>query len=285
MSLKYLTPQIPAAPRSMQKGVPLSDLLGEQALQHLARNIYLVHKDFAVSSFVAACKNGLEGLALKERAAFIAEQLREFLPSCYSDAIKILLRSLTPPLTRTDELGLQVFFYLPHVSFIEKYGLDRAGNAGVDPFEISMQANYEITKRFSAEFCIRPFLIHEQERTLQMFKKWVLDLDPHVRRLCSEGARSRLPWTGRIPAFIKDPSPVIFVLEALKNDPDLYVRRSVANHVGDIAKDHPEVAFSLCEKWLAQNASKELKWVIRHAVRHPAQKGVERALQIRIAAK
>ena len=83
----------------------------------------------------------------------------------------------------------------------------------------------------------------------------------------------------RIPAFIKDPRPVLPILEALRDDPDLYVRRSVANHIGDIAKDHPNLAFELCERWL-KGAPAERKWIIRHAVRHPAKKG-KAALRLR----
>ena len=147
-----------------------------------------------------------------------------------------------------------------------------------------MLAQYEITRRFSAEFSIRPFLIRWQDRTLARLMEWTSDPDPHVRRLCSEGSRSRLPWAMRIPAFIQDPRPTLPILERLKDDPEEYVRRSVANHVGDIAKDHPTVAFELCERW-AKGASEELKWVIRHAVRHPAKKGVKEALRLREIAK
>jgi 3-methyladenine DNA glycosylase AlkC len=80
--------------------------------------------------------------------------------------------------------------------------------------------------------------------------------------------------------LIKDPTPTLQILEALKSDPSLYVRRSVANHLGDIAKDHPELAFELCDRWLS-NADKELKWVIRHAVRHPAKQGNRTAIALR----
>jgi 3-methyladenine DNA glycosylase AlkC len=158
--------------------------------------------------------------------------------------------------------------------------LDAAHNGGRDPFEVSMRAQHEITRRFTAEFSMRPYLIKWPERTLARLREWTRDPDPHVRRLCSEGARPRLPWAMRIPAFIKDPRPVLPILEALKDDGDLYVRRSVANHVGDIAKDHPQLAFEICERWLA-GASVERKWMIRHAVRHPAKKGVKEALRLR----
>lgn len=93
-----------------------------------------------------------------------------------------------------------------------------------------------------------------------------------------------MPWAMRIPAFIQDPTPVLPILEALKDDGDAYVRRSVANHLGDIAKDHPELAYKICRRW-AVGASEERKWIIRHAVRLPAKKGVAEALALRELAK
>jgi len=157
---------------------------------------------------------------------------------------------------------------------------DAIHNDDRDPFETSILAQYELTKRFGAESSIRPFLIRWPERTLTHLKQWTGDPDPHVRRRCSEGTRARLPWATRTPSFIKDPRPVLPILEALKDDPDLYVRRSVANHIGDIAKDHPRLTFELCEQWL-EGATKERKWLLRHTVRHPAKKGMKAALRIR----
>jgi 3-methyladenine DNA glycosylase AlkC len=176
-----------------------------------------------------------------------------------------------------------VFFYLPHVRFVAEYGLDAEHNGGRDPFEVSMRAQYELTRRFSAEFSMRAFLVRRQERTLKCLLDWTHDRDPHVRRLCSEGSRPRLPWAQRIPAFIEDPALTAPILERLKDDADLYVRRSVANHLADIAKDHPVFAFDRCERWL-KGASAERRWLIRHALRHPAKKGVARALSIRARA-
>jgi len=147
-----------------------------------------------------------------------------------------------------------------------------------------MNAQYELTKRFTCEYSIRPFIINDEARTMNVLYKWMNDPDPHVRRLASEGTRPRLPWAMKIDSFVNDPSPSISILEQLKNDSDLYVRRSVANHVGDIAKDNLDLALDLCENWLG-DASTELKWVIRHAVRNPLKKGNERAIELRKAAK
>ena len=277
-------PRLPSAPHSIRKGSSLSDLLDREAIECLAHNISLVHPDFDGKAFQRTALTSLKSLSILQRGHHLARVLHEHLPKRYEDDVKILLKSLTPPLMRTEDLGLGVFFYLPHVSFIAAYGLDPTHNEGRDPFEISMLAQYELTRRFSAEFSIRSFLIKWPERTLAQLEQWTSDSDPHVRRLCSEGTRARLPWAMRIPAFIKDPRPVLPILESLKDDPDLYVRRSVANHIGDIAKDHPRLAFELCDRWL-DGATKERKWLLRHAVRHPAKKGVKAALRIRRLAK
>jgi 3-methyladenine DNA glycosylase AlkC len=272
--------RLPAAPGSIQKGSSLAMLLDCEAVACLAHNISLVHSKFDVVSFRRAAMNGIGQLAIMQRGMHLARVLREQLPPRYEDAVGILMRSLTPPLRPTDSPGLGVFFYLPHSSFVATYGLDAAGNGGRDPFEVSMRAQYEITRRFTAEFSMRPFLIRWPERTLARLMAWTRDPDVNVRRLCSEGSRPRLPWGIRIPAFIADPRPALPILEALKDDSDIYVRRSVANHLGDIAKDHPQLAFEICERW-ARGASGARKWVIRHAVRHPAKRGVAEALRLR----
>ncbi|NJM41432.1 MAG: DNA alkylation repair protein [Anaerolineae bacterium] len=276
--------RIPEAPTSIQKGASLKEVLGTRAIDCLAHNISLVYLKFDEAAFRQIALAGLEPLALMARGPHIASALRQCLPSTYSQAIEILLASLTPPLTQTDGNGLAVFFYHPHTSFVAAYGLDASHNEGEDPFQISMQAQYELTQRFSAEFSIRPFLIQHQDRTLATLIKWTSDPSPHVRRLCSEGTRPRLPWGKRIQAFIANPEPTLSILEALKDDDSLYVRRSVANHLGDIAKDHPETVFALCERWL-KGASAERKWLIRHAVRHPAKMQNKVALRLRTAAK
>ncbi|PCJ63605.1 MAG: DNA alkylation repair protein [Bacteroidetes bacterium] len=280
--MKGLT--LPEAPHSIQKGVPLKLVLDKPAVLQLAMNLKIVFKDFNDTGFVERVMRDIEPLALKDRGILIAKNLREFLPNNYSDAIAHLLNSLTPPLKETDNLGLSGLFYMPHVSFVSLYGLDLAYNDNIDPFETSMHAQYELTKRFSSEFSIREFLVDQPERTFKVLYQWMENPDPHVRRLCSEGTRPRLPWAQKIQSLVLDPSPSFRILENLKNDPDLYVRRSVANHIGDIAKDNLDIAMGICESWLP-NSSNELKWVIRHALRHPAKKGNTRALGIRTAAK
>ena len=281
---QFTKPVVPAAPRAIAKGSSLAALLNDNAIAYLARNIELVYCEFNSERFVSACQKAPSDLALMARAQFIAKQLRQFLPNHYHTAIDVLSKTLIDCDEQSEEFGLSGFFYLPHSFFIADYGRDAKYNDGVDPFDISMNAQYQLTQRFSAEFCIRPFLIEQQARTLEVFDTWQHDSNRHIRRLVSEGSRPKLPWGKRLPQIIKDPTPILPLLEHLKDDTSLYVRRSVANSLGDIAKDHKNRVFELLESW-APTANSDLKWLIRHAVRYYAKKRDERALALRIAAK
>jgi len=278
-------PTVPLAPNAIQKGTPLKFLLNQDSIECLAQNILHAHNAFPAHEFCKYALNNLEPLELMQRAQHISKSLQQFLPANYTQAMSILIESFTPAEAEVGSLGVAGFFYLPHSVFIADYGLDPSYNHGEDPFNVSMHALRELTMRFTAEFAIRPFLIQEQERTLKQVGKWLSDPNPHVRRLCSEGTRPKLPWGKRIQSFVVNPQPTLPILEHLKDDHELYVRRSVANHLGDIAKDHPELVFSICERWLQAGASADLKWLIRHAVRYHAKKGNARALEIRVKAK
>jgi len=276
--------KIPEAPNSIQKGTPLKLILDTEAVHQLGINLSIVDNNFNKEAFTKEVLESIEPFGIKERAQHIAMIMRKYLPETYSDAVDIILKSLTPPLENTENNGLAVLFYMPHNSYVATYGVDPKFNKGIDPFDISIKAQHELTKRFSCEFSIRSFITIDQERTFKVLYQWMKDPNPHVRRLCSEGTRSRLPWAKKLSSIAEDPSPVLPILEELKNDPDLYVRRSVANNVGDIAKDNLGLAFDLCDKWL-EDASDDLKWVIRHAIRNPYKKGNQRAIALRKAAK
>lgn len=277
-------PRIPAAPRSIQKGVPLRHLLNAEAVGCLAENISLAYPKFEAESFRRTASKGLEPLGLMQRGRHIAGALHQHLPGTYGQAIGVILNSLTPARTDAEEFGLAEFFYLPHSFFISDYGTDGGHNGGDDPFETSVTALHALTTRFTSEFAIRAFLIQHQARMLSQIMDWTSDPNPHVRRLCSEGTRPRLPWGKRVPALLANPRLTIPILEKLRNDASPYVRRSVANHLGDIAKYHPETAFKVCERWLRKEASPDLRRLIRHAMRYPAKQRNAAALEIQAAA-
>jgi 3-methyladenine DNA glycosylase AlkC len=283
-SMTPRAPTLPPASRSIQKGTPLKLLLGQEAFECLAQNIQYVDPDFPASRFCESAWTGIEPLSIMQRGLHIAKALHTFLPGNYEEAVQILMASLTPEKPDAEDLGTAGFFYLPHGFFVSEYGQDEQHNSGNDPFNASMLALHALTTRFTSEFAIRTFLIQQQERTLEQVDQWITDPNPHVRRLCSEGTRPRLPWGKRLASFVADPRPTLPILESLKDDSSLYVRRSVANHLGDIAKDHPELVFSTCEHWLQDGASADLQWLIRHAVRYPAKHGDARARKLREAA-
>ena len=260
------------APSSIQRGTPLKSLLDRTLVRLIGESLAAAVPGFAEDAFVQKATTGLATLELMSRAQHIAAAMAAHLPADLAEASRLLVASLGPELTVHAGMGLKPFFYLPHTACIARHL--------IGDWEAGMQANRAITTRFTAEFSIRPYLEREPERTLARLAEWATDPNPHIRRLVSEGTRPRLPWAGRLSAFVRDPTPVLPLLDALVDDPELYVRRSVANHVGDIAKDHPSLAFTICRRWL-ERPTPQRQQVVRHAVRHPARKGVKAAEVLR----
>ena len=250
---------------------PLKNQFGENIPRKIAAMISAVYPTFKTDAFVANVMEDYEPLDLMARGRKIAHTLRRYLPEDYPQAAEILIASLDSPLDHTDRVGMAPFLYLPHTMFVAEYGLDH--------FEISMRAQYELTQRFPAEFSIRPFIEKYPEATLNRLRDWATDPNVHVRRLVSEGTRPRLPWASRLRAFQRDPRPTLALLELLKDDPDLYVRRSVANHLNDIGKDNPDILVETARNWLTE-APPERRWLIRHALRSSVKRGDKEALGI-----
>jgi 3-methyladenine DNA glycosylase AlkC len=244
---------------------------GPDVPQAIARMIRAVHPGFNARGFVADALRGYDALALMARGKHIAQALHRHLPADYPQAVDILLASLDQPHGRDPELGLASFLYLPHTLFVAAHGLDH--------FEASMRAQHALTQRFTAEFSIRAFFQTHEAATLARFAQWASDPSEHVRRLVSEGSRPRLPWASRLPSFQKNPAPVLALLERLKDDPALYVRRSVANNLNDIGKDHPELLAATAKHWL-KGASQERRWIVQHALRSAVKRGEAGALDV-----
>src|SRR5262245_50426596 len=250
-------------------GEPLKNHFGDAIPPRIAEMIANVWPELNATKFVADALRGYEPLELKQRAAHIARVMHRHLPQDFAQAADILLASLGPKLEGTDGFGMAPFLYMPHVIYVAEHG--------VDHFEESMRLQYELTQRFSAEYSIRTFLERHPRQTLERLREWTKDPSPHVRRLVSEGTRPRLPWAGRLRDFQRDPTPVLALLELLKDDPDLYVRRSVANNLNDIGKDHPKLLGDIARRWL-KDASEDRRWVVRHALRSAVKRGETHAL-------
>lgn len=255
----------------------LKDFYSPALVRQLGSTLATAHRAFDLRRWNAEATDGLEALSLTDRARHLMRCLHRQLPADYEAAIDILLRTLGPalppvePTTGGPSVGMAPFFYLPHVYFVAEYGLGH--------FEASMRAQYELTQRFTAEFSIRPFLERYPEATLERLRQWAADPSHHVRRLVSEGTRPRLPWAMRLRAFQQDPAPVLALLELLKDDASLYVRRSVANNLNDIGKDHPQILADTCRRWL-EGAGPQREWVVRHALRSAVKRGERGALEV-----
>ena len=232
-----------------------------------------MHPSFPVRAFVKDATTGLDDLELLDRGRHITRALTRHLPSSYPEAIDVLLRSLGPE-HASDELvgaGMAPFFYLPHTIFVADRGLDH--------FDLSMHAQYELTKRFSAEASIRPYIAGDPERTFRIFRTWAADANAHVRRLVSEGTRLRLPWAPRVAWLDSNPERVLSLLELLKDDPSTMVRRSVANNLNDLGKVRPDLLIRTAGAWL-ESASSDRRSLVEHALRSAVKRGDADALRL-----
>ncbi len=251
---------------------PLKNYFDERVPQTIAAQISAVWPEFASEAFMRDSLSDYEALGLMDRGRQIARSLRTHLPTAYREALTILLRSVGGRPQRTDgDGGMASFLYLPHLQFVELHG--------IDDFEASMQALHFLTQRFTGEYALRPFLDRYEQEALAVLREWAHDPDPHVRRLVSEGTRPRLPWAGRLRRFQEDPTPVLELLELLRDDPDSTVRRSVANNLNDIGKDHPERLLVVARKWV-DGAGEERLALLRHALRTLVKAGNSEALKI-----
>lgn len=200
-------------------------------------------------------------MELKQRVRHIAVTLHDFLPDNFLEAVEILV-GLSEAL-RQEEVREQGFATIFIPEYIQVYGLDHPDQ--------SLDALERITQLVSAEFAIRPFIIRYAELTLSKMKGWSHHHNANVRRLSTEGCRPRLPWAMGIPALKKDPTPILPILENLKADPSEYVRRSVANNLNDLAKDHPQLVLKIAKQWLGKNEHTDR--IIKHGCRTLLKKG------------
>ncbi|MGW8266177.1 MAG: DNA alkylation repair protein [Longimicrobiales bacterium] len=220
------------------------------------------HPPFDRARFVGLVSDdSFQALELMGMARRATEILAELLPTPYAEAVEILKRAAP------EAKGMEAFS-VP--TFVELYGLD--------DWETSLPAMAWFTKYVSAEFAIRPFILKDPARAMAFLEGLTGDDDPNVRRFASEGCRPRLPWAVSLPPFKEDPSPILPILEKLKDDESEFVQRSVANNLNDISKDHPDLVLDVCERW--KGSSKSADWIIKRACRTLLKSGDRRAMRL-----
>jgi 3-methyladenine DNA glycosylase AlkC len=245
--------------------VTLKDMYNQKYVSDLAAAVQNEYPAFDEEAFSARVfDDEWEARKLKERMRHIATTLHDFLPADYRRALGVL-RKVAPKLT---DYGFENMIFS---DYVEVYGLD--------DWEASIPALEQFTKRISAEFAVRPFIVRDQDRMMARMLEWAQAEDWRLRRLASEGCRPRLPWAIALPALKTDPSPILPILEQLKLDESESVRRSVANNLNDISKDHPEVVINVLRRWQVYD-TEEIQWITSHALRTLLKKGHPDALEL-----
>ncbi len=259
----------------MAEKILLKDLLfNPKKVEQIAKDIHKAYPAFERESFVKVVVSRFPELELKARISWIAECLRGHLPSSYKEAVDVLLRSLPVPCDPSlgdDDFG--DFIYASYTEFVARYGCDEKVLA------LSLKALKEMTTRFSAEDAIRYFINAYPAETMGELKKWSEDTHYHVRRLCSEGTRPKLPWSAKIRIAVTEPLPILHKLHA---DRTRYVTRSVANHLNDISKTSPELVLETLAQWKRSGKQKpdELDFMVRHSLRTLIKSGHPKAMQL-----
>lgn len=246
------------------------DYFDRAAAKQLADQIHAVHRRFDRAAFIRRCVRNLNQLEFSERVKQFAGAMHRTLPDATPRSLRILQDSLPPVLPDCDSVT-DGWLQWPVGQFIADYGQSH--------LDESFAAMIELTQRFSSEFAVRPFVEHQPEETFRRLGSLIDHPSPHVRRWCSEGVRPRLPWGRKLQALIENPDPILGILESLHRDPELYVRRSVANNVNDIAKDHPDRVLKICGKW-SRSANDSSQWVIKHGLRTLVKAGNTEALRL-----
>ena len=236
----------------------MKDGLGPDAVERVAQGLSAAEPGFPIDQFRRMALAGLEKLELKERVHHLIAVMAECLPDDFERCARVLA-NIPDVFDRGDpDDNLRGFAAWPIIDFVGVHGRAHP--------EVALPLLRRLTAMFSAEFAIRPFLKDRPNETLETISVWVDDPDEHVRRLVSEGTRPRLPWGERLQGFVEDPTPLIPLLESLRDDPSEYVRRSVANNLNDIAKDHPDLIVELAKGWLVDAPAERAK-LIKHSLR------------------
>lgn len=240
----------------------LKNLYSKKFLEELSREIRKGYSNFSEDKFVNAClATEWEDLKLMERSDVIVQKLHDQFPNDFEQTAPILL-SIGPKFT-----GLAATC-LPN--YVAKYGLN--------DWDVSMQVLKILTQYSSAEFAIRPFLVKYPKITNDLMLTWSEDSNADVRRLSSEGSRPRLPWGIRLNQYIKDPIPVMNILEKLIFDKSIYVQKSVANNLNDISKDNPEEVIKFAQRHWHQ--TERADWIITRGLRTLFKQGNPEVLRL-----
>lgn len=242
----------------MENNKGITQYFGTNLAEILSSKILEVYHDFNKNDYITSIRKNCNNLGYSRRIELHADQLHAYLPKDFNKASSILVSILGDE--NKNETGMFTEFYwiMPIGKFVEKYGLEH--------LETSLSAIEEITKRNTGEYAIRPFIRKYPQELLVVMKNWAKSESFHLRRLASEGLRPKLPWSTKLDVFTDDPNPVFDILELLKEDEVMFVKKSVANHLTDWLKVNREPTVKLINKW-KESDNQHTKWIIKRATR------------------
>ncbi|MBK8294224.1 MAG: DNA alkylation repair protein [Solirubrobacterales bacterium] len=240
--------------------------ISPSAIAGLARIFEIAWPDFPRLRFEKRANRGLTGLEMKGRVVHVADALADSLPDDFPEAATVIGKALDLP-----QLDGWIVYCID--DYVARYGIYQP--------EVALPLMARLTPRWTCEYAIRPFIETHPEITFEYFDEWIESENEHLRRLVSEGSRPRLPWGGYLKGFVADPTPTISLLDRLVDDPSPYVRKSVANHLNDITKDHPDLAIGTAQRWLDEGGEAERRaWIVNHGMRSLIKKGDPAALAL-----
>ena len=256
----------------------MKNVFNVEVINLVAQHIAEQQVSFDRDKFLVVATDDIENRELKDRANQICLALKVTLPQDFPAALDILLASLQPEIDNmdlqnvtTDESGVAGWIILPYSQYV--------GELGQNHLELSLSALKTMTRLFSSEFGIRYFLINHESQTLEILKSWLNDPCCHVRRLISEGTRPLLPWAMQLTELKQTPDLVLPLLTKLRDDDSEYVRRSVANHLNDISKNHPDWIAKVVEDWY-ENTNQKRQKLLKHASRTLIKQGNRSVLAV-----
>ena len=236
----------------------ITEYFGRNLAELLSYKIVQSYPYFNSESFIEKVNELVAGKTYTQRILVIAEQLKSHLPNNYDNALTILISILGEENPNQTGMFKNYYWIMPIGKFISVFGLDY--------FESSIKGIEEVTKRNTGEYAIRPFIVNYPEKTLEIMEEWANSPNFHLRRLASEGLRPKLPWAPKLDTFIENPAPVFRILDILKRDDILFVKKSVANHLTDWIKVNREKTIPLIEEWRKID-NPNTKWIIKRATR------------------
>lgn len=235
------------------------DYYDSEFIDLITDKLQLVFPNLDAKAFKSYLKEKLPGNDFTQRQDIVAEAFEKYLDSSYSKNITKFEKILGPELETTEGMFTLGWWLWPVGRYVQRNG--------TQDFDASMHFIYELTKRFTGEFAIRPLLREYPKKTLAIIETWSKDENVHVRRLASESMRIKLPWAQKLTVALDEFKTYKLILTNLKAAPEKFVQKSVGNNLNDLMKEDKAKAMEIIKEWQKDNLSKATVWIIKHGMR------------------